>query len=520
MSSRTIPATIALVVLTWSAASAEPCTPPGGVRDELATYREFLELERTGHTIAHVSQCAYHYEDLGKLYRSIESLNAAHKEKPVPNYAQTVARLKRENKETRDIYRHCFAQQLTTTFRATSETYGLRDYVAFRARYRELKKKLQGIDVAGRVAEIEATLERESRSAAHVALLKSVVGQVQLRRDGRWCDAAQGIGVSLPDEIRTGARGRARIEFLDRDDKENAGPTIVNVGPDTQIRIVQFFVSFNDPPRREGLIDLLKGTIRAFTKNWGARSAFSVRTGASLCGIRGTDIAIQHEPSADRVSYFLDHGRVDISTPSGGISLSDGQKLTVSQGRPGPVEAMRPGEWPALAAATAPDSGRQPARRRAPRVDQPAPPAGVSDEQEAHAAAGRFLDAFSRLDAAYLLDHATAFMADAWDSFADPDELRLFLESKAEYPVQWRLGDVRCQRSVNICYRGFSAEKHCFDGVDVCAVDVGVVEKKSPDHWVGWTFHLLKQAGRWKTADSLPMSEQALDAFERKYGGL
>ena len=125
-----------------------------------------------------------------------------------------------------------------------------------------------------------------------IGSVASVFRDVEVLAGGagnKWEAIQKGYQVRLRDEIRTGPRGRARIEFADRLDESNAGPTVVNIGSNSHVKMESYAVRFQRPKKSEGIIGLIRGTIRAFTKNWGSGSAFKVRTGTSLCGIRGSE---------------------------------------------------------------------------------------------------------------------------------------------------------------------------------------------------------------------------------------
>lgn len=177
--------------------------------------------------------------------------------------------------------------------------------------------------------------------------LVSVFGDVDVFRENGWEAARQGMLLYQDSEIRTGSTGRARIELNDRVEEGNRGPTVINVGSYSQIRMEKFEVSFTDPPERTGVLDMIRGTIRVFTKNWGLRSAFSVRTGTSLCGIRGTDVIIDYRPRSGILSYALNHGVVEISTPASPdpIVLEPGHRLLIDDGAVAQHGEMWEGQW-------------------------------------------------------------------------------------------------------------------------------------------------------------------------------
>lgn len=111
-----------------------------------------------------------------------------------------------------------------------------------------------------------------------------------------WKKVDKNYRLLVTDEIRTGRlSSRARVELADRYPERNAGPTILNLGRDTHIRLEDFKGKFDNDGGGSGILDLIRGKVRAFTKNFGIGSGLSVRTGTSLCGIRGSEEVVSLE---------------------------------------------------------------------------------------------------------------------------------------------------------------------------------------------------------------------------------
>jgi len=133
-----------------------------------------------------------------------------------------------------------------------------------------------------------------------VGKIVGVIGTVEVLPKGEggiWDALAKGDPVRLKDVVRTGNDGRARIEFADRDEAENAGPSVVNLGPGTEVSMDSFEVRFDTPRESQGLLSLIRGTVRAFARGWGSNSLFDVKAGVALCGIRGSEQIIRHDPT-------------------------------------------------------------------------------------------------------------------------------------------------------------------------------------------------------------------------------
>jgi len=138
------------------------------------------------------------------------------------------------------------------------------------------------------------------------------------------------------DHLRTGPRGRIRIHFLNQNKKNKRGPSVINIGPNSEVDMKDFSMRLTDPPQTKGFLKLIRGTIRMWTQNWGSGSSFSIRTGVALCGIRGTDIEIVYNPVAEEVTYSLRTGTIRITPGSGRVvTLQPGHTLTVHNGKAG-----------------------------------------------------------------------------------------------------------------------------------------------------------------------------------------
>ena len=213
-----------------------------------------------------------------------------------------------------------------------------------------------GLTDVGSMEETYAFAEANPAEYPVVATLVGAFKTVEVRsKHGDWIKAEQGYQIRKGDEIRTGPKGRARIEFADRYQELNAGPSVLNVGSDSQVAIDRFLVNRDlDNAKRDGLVDIFKGWIRAWSKGWGGQSTFSVRTGTSLCGIRGTDVVLNYEPSTDVATYMVDHGLMVCPVNQGAesVELTESEKVTFVAGEPGLVEPLDPDEFDAAAALT------------------------------------------------------------------------------------------------------------------------------------------------------------------------
>lgn len=187
---------------------------------------------------------------------------------------------------------------------------------------------------------------------------------MRLAGDTQWLrlePRRRGERVFRGDRLRTGAPGRARLELSDRIEARNIGPSVVNVGWETEIDLEQFKFDLTDPPRRQGVIGLIRGVLRAFFKGFAQDSSnlFVVRTGASLCGIRGSDVMVEYDGYGHAV-YYIDHGSVAVEAGGGSATPPPGHKIEVRGERIGEPVPMSPGEWSRMLDLTHPDEETPP----------------------------------------------------------------------------------------------------------------------------------------------------------------
>jgi hypothetical protein len=133
----------------------------------------------------------------------------------------------------------------------------------------------------------------------------------------------QGEAVTINDRIVTGAEGRVRIEFDDRDDEAKTGPSVMNIGPNSEVLIE----SFKTDDKRN-IYELVRGAIRWFMKGSGGRTdSYSVRAGVAVCGMRGTDVIIMFSPnlSANLTFALVREGTMTMTGPNNQVDLKPGK---------------------------------------------------------------------------------------------------------------------------------------------------------------------------------------------------
>ena len=209
--------------------------------------------------------------------------------------------------------------------------------------------------MAASIKTIENEIEEIESERAYIGIVTSTFRDTSIRAVGStsFRDLSTGDELGPGDSLKTGPRGRITIELYDLIEEKNAGPTVINIGSNSEITITHIRFHREIDAQRlasmpadefylERFFDLVRGVTKVFTKGLGGEAAFSVRTGTSLCGSRGTEIEIEYDPEIDLVEYRLTEGAVEISAPSGKLSLREGSQLTVDKGQIGTPQPLEP----------------------------------------------------------------------------------------------------------------------------------------------------------------------------------
>lgn len=269
----------------------------------------------------------------GTCRRQTDALNAARDE------AETQLRIRE--------FESCFNLKVTEHLQYYPELrrVGIRDYESLNRVYLQILHSKFNNDRDFNASKAVATLKQEIKDFKDgqdrvVAILVSVFKDVYVKQGGstQWRMVSAGTPLLRSALVRTGDQGRARFEFVDYFHDTNSGPSAINVGSDTILQLSNFNID-REKHRKVGALEILKGAIRMFSEGWGGKAAFTVRTGTSLCGIRGTDIEIHYQPQDDQILYRLRKGEVQITTPYDLFLMKPGQEVSVTNGT---ASAIRP----------------------------------------------------------------------------------------------------------------------------------------------------------------------------------
>lgn len=322
--------------------SAAYAAPPSNATEY--AYKLHMNLD----TVKRLKHYAYLMDEMETIDRTISNgpcaaataeYSAASRSYPGSKKSQTA----KEN------YELCFDAALKRSPPSSAlQQMGVTTYQGLNAVYRRVLREQFGgkrLNFSAKVSELEQEIiALINKADLDVAIAVSLFKDVQIKRpsSGTWQVARQGDVLTRHTQLKTGDNSRARLEFLDRFVKLNTGPSIVNVGSDSLIDLSHFKIDWEKKLREKSMIEVLRGAIRVFAQGWGGRAAFSVRTGTSLCGIRGTDIEIHYDPHEDRTYYKLYEGVVEISTPYERFTLRAGSSVTVTRGMRGEIMPIAP----------------------------------------------------------------------------------------------------------------------------------------------------------------------------------
>jgi hypothetical protein len=164
-----------------------------------------------------------------------------------------------------------------------------------------------------------------------VGITIAAMGDVRVRHcEGNVEPLQKGSVVTIRDCIQTGPNGRARIQMGDRDEKRNAGPSVINIATNSEMCFSEFlFMRDKD----KTVYELFKGAIRTFFKGWRGDSQVSVRTGVTICGARGTDFTVTYDPASQFSETLVQEGIVDVTHRETGdtTTLTAGDMIAADQ---------------------------------------------------------------------------------------------------------------------------------------------------------------------------------------------
>lgn len=100
-----------------------------------------------------------------------------------------------------------------------------------------------------------------------------------------------------------------------------------------------------------GFVSLIKGGVQMITKGWKNGSIFSVKAGTTVCGIRGSEIFVSHDPEVNKVDAYVIEGHMDVTDSRSGEvrSLTNNQKTVFENEALDEVLVLSQEEWNEIA---------------------------------------------------------------------------------------------------------------------------------------------------------------------------
>jgi hypothetical protein len=129
--------------------------------------------------------------------------------------------------------------------------------------------------------------------AAEIGQIKIAKGQVSVERAGQTLPATPGLRLQTADVVKTGADGSVGITMTDN--------SLLSAGPKSVLSLDQYAF---DTTTYQGKFDstLKQGTLAVVSGKIAKQSpeAMTVRTPATILGIRGTEFVVSADPPAGR----------------------------------------------------------------------------------------------------------------------------------------------------------------------------------------------------------------------------
>ncbi len=443
------------------------------LREILRSAKSFFELEQTSNLINSMDRCGRFANDAAEALTNMRRIKA-NSEGNVTRAIQIEYEEQRGKNEVALFdYKSCFTRNLSGMREMMAR--GITTYEAHKAEFdRQATNYTNVPDMASYILAVEAALQRlviaetqrdfdnskrgiGRRPDDTIAIVKNVHRDVRVLPGGRgndWKPVGVNYGLRLRDEIRTGPRGRVRFvlndHYVDSSGRES-GPTIINMNSNTHIKMERYAVSFNDPKKSESVLGLVKGALRAFTRNFGINHSVRVGGGNVTGGIRGTEASFEYDPNTDVFNMHVDHGDAFIEHNGQEISVAPKTSRTVAFGNLSPARPLTEEQWANIVANTGDGYAETAETSRLaalslseidaePRIAQPATPVNVDEEfrrEMAKIYVRSFLESIRDYDENLYLSLAVGQIRNSYDISTQTKTFREFVDGRGERPLNW-----------------------------------------------------------------------------------
>lgn len=186
----------------------------------------------------------------------------------------------------------------------------------------------------------------ERFESGRIAIVAAVSGEATLMDcETGASPVSEGTVVRLGDCIRTEARSKIRIRFLDGEDV----PAAFYVGPRAEACFESFEPYQADGDHWRAGVNLVQGVARATARGWGGQYGMTIRASATVNGVRSGDIAMVNEKDGDSGVAVGDGSAYFFNPTTGeGVNMSAGMVVEASDGVFAKPEPMTNENWAEL----------------------------------------------------------------------------------------------------------------------------------------------------------------------------
>ncbi len=485
---------------------------------ELKAAKYFADLNRASFFINGSERCGTFLDDASESLQNMRQIRAD----SAGQVTEAIQRAYQEEQDKNQValfdYRSCFTRNMAGYPELTEV--GITTYETHKTAFDRTKDNYSNVpDIYNYIAALENAIENytETDEGDFIGELANVHNTVDVLQGGRgseWKTVSRGYKLRVKDELRTGPRGRTRILFADRYNAGNAGPTVINIGSGSQIRIEDFTVNLTAQANRRGIISLIRGKMRAFTRGWGFGSSFQVRTGASIAssggtainiggdtqigtnnddgllrqighyfqkmfmayaqsntGVYGTEVAIEYFPDTDLLNVHLNRGNAVILFDGEQIPMEPNTGRTVAFGNISPVRTVREDVWNSFVRETGDgyvETAQTLGIENAEPIESLIKPneSYTNDRYNAEFHVWRLLESMSTYDRGTFSRLASGQLRNSYDESMKTKTFREFIDFDGQRPKTWT---PKC----SVCWIDA-------DGTKVCQVQI-FVEADNPD---------------------------------------
>jgi hypothetical protein len=161
--------------------------------------------------------------------------------------------------------------------------------------------------------------------ASTIGAITALTGKADIKRSGSLLTAQVGDKLQERDSILT--KDKSKVQIIFNDD------TIVTIGQNSNFSIAEYIYEDNNP-KPSAKFGLTRGAMRTITGKIGkvAPKRFSVKTDATIIGIRGTNFTIRGAGSDGKQQVYCTFGAVDVKVLSTGaiINVARGTYVSVA----------------------------------------------------------------------------------------------------------------------------------------------------------------------------------------------